>query len=665
MSSATVAVSGSDPGGGGGHGGVGWEGQPALVGAAEAAVVQNMVGNSGPEVCGDVVMVETAVEREEIAADTAELSRDTAPQHAEAESNKNDGFARYSLPPLDHGDLRVSDLVWSKLEGHPWWPGEIFDPSDASEVALKHQIDGSHLIAYAGDGTFAWCDGSQLVPFMTNYAHMEKQSSSDEFINAVNHALEELSRRILSGMSCRCLPEDISNSGMSYTVENHGLREGVTCSTVNRSEVLEYFRSENLLHYVNSLALSPGKGGDLLELVIACSQLSCLYRFKGCRELASFQTASGWADDTVDASSTRNIFVEEDATNVVHPDDHDKPKRGRGRPCKQKLDGGLESTKKNTASILTGPPSIAKPLNKPTENEEFDLSGDDSDDELTVLKRAKWRRVHKNHSADPKELLSQLYSVAIEPMNRNSFSTTTISYFCYYRNYAVSASPEASSISKIKPKMSGKRKNMDSHEVEKTDHMQDSYWSGLSLQKDPVHRLKRASDNTRPRRRRRLSQKTHLLSSQHLQAASLAPKEPRQVIERPIIHVDEKMVDELNPTALVLSFGRSAVLPSEMDVTRMFGRYGPLKETETEVHKSTDTVKVVFKKHADAERAFRTISKCASFGPSLRSFRLVSMPFSLSITDTNDPAHKDSGVPLNVVQVDTVNEVIAEAMKRT
>jgi hypothetical protein len=50
-----------------------------------------------------------------------------------------DQGARYRLPPLDKGRFQVADLVWGKVKSHPWWPGEIFDPTDASELGLKHQ----------------------------------------------------------------------------------------------------------------------------------------------------------------------------------------------------------------------------------------------------------------------------------------------------------------------------------------------------------------------------------------------------------------------------------------------------------------------------------------------------------------------------------------------
>uniref|UniRef100_A0A804UGS9 PWWP domain-containing protein n=1 Tax=Zea mays TaxID=4577 RepID=A0A804UGS9_MAIZE len=609
-----------------------------------------------------------------------------------------DQGARYCLPPHDKGGFQVADLVWGKVKSHPWWPGEIFDPSDASELALKHQKKGSHLVAYFGDNTFAWCDESQLKPFVTNYSQMEKQSSSDAFVGSVNNALEELSRRILSGMSCSCLPEELADNGMSYTVDNAGLKDGVTCSAVNRPEILNCFSPENLLHYIKELALFPGQGGDLLELVIACSQLTSFYRSKGCPELASFQTGDAWVEDGLDCTdtlSTQNVMVEEPVINEVHPT-QDKPKRGRGRPRKQKPGGdqvvmekrsisnqvndtsynekqvgmdfdnygnlqnknkrnfeSFEDSEKSSAptggssfkigecirraaSQLTGSPSIMKAQNAAEgENGEFDIFSDDAGDELTVEKRAKRRSLHRNHTADPKELLSQLCLVATEPMNGYNFSVMIISYFSDYRNYIVSTTTEANIVDKGTSRRGRKRKEvLPSPDVETTDHMQDSYWSGLSLHNHPIHDLRKESPTTRPRRRRRSSSHAYVPLSE---LGEPVPKKQIQVMERSIIHVDEKMIDELKPTALVLSFARSASIPSELDLVKMFSRFGPLKEREAEVHRETNTVKVVFKKRADAERAFSAAGKYGTFGPSLRSYRLVSMPFSLETQSANNP----------------------------
>ncbi|KAE8812507.1 Serine/threonine-protein kinase ATM [Hordeum vulgare] len=596
-------------------------------------------------------------------------------------SAKSAQCSRYSLPPLEKEGFRVSDLVWGKVKSHPWWPGEIFDPSNASELALKHQKKGGRLVAYFGDNSFAWCDDSQLKPFVTDYSQMEKQSSADSFVGSVNYALEELSRRILSGMSCSCLPEELSDNGMSYMVENAGLKDGVTCSAVNRSEILASFSPESLLQYVKSLALFPGQGGDLLELVIACSQLTSFYRSKGCPELASFQTGSAWVEDGTDTSPIENVVVEEVVISEVPPPEV-KPKRGRGRPRKHKPEDKLElpgkkkpavaverqmikdfddkkrsldsfedlGTKSPTgrsfkigecirraANQLTGPSSIVKSQNENTaeaENAEFDVSSDDdaAANALTVEKCAKRRRLHSHHLADPKELFSQLCSVAIEPTDGYNFPALTISYFSDFRNYIVSVATEASIIEKSTSKRRRKKRVLPSPELETTDHMQDSYWSGLSLLNHPIHSLKRASTNTRPRRRRKSSHETDLSAVQDQQ---MAPKKQIQVIERSIIHVDEKIVDEWKPTALVLNFGRSTDLLSETDLIKKFGRYGPLKESEIDVQKSTNTVKIVFKKRADAERAFSAAGKYGTLGPSLRSYRLVNMPFSLGESEPN------------------------------
>ncbi|AQK86544.1 Putative PWWP domain family protein [Zea mays] len=620
-----------------------------------------------------------------------------------------DQGARYRLPPLDKGRFQVADLVWGKVKSHPWWPGEIFDPTDASELALKHRKKGSHLVAYFGDSTFAWCDESQLKPFVTNYSQMEKQSSSDGFVGSVNNALEELSRRVLSGLSCSCLAEELADNGMSYTVDNAGLKDGVTCSAVNRPEILNCFSPENLLNYIKELALFPGQGGDLLELVIACSQLTSFYRSKGCPELASFQTSDAWVEDDldgIDTLSTQNVMVEEPVINEVQPT-QDKPKRGRGRPRKQKAghdqvvmekrstsnqvnDTSYNEKKRNlksfedsekssaptgggsfkigecirrAASQLTGSSSIMKANNAAEgENGEFDVSSDDAGDELTVEKRAKRRRLHINHAADPRELLSQLCLVATEPMNGYSFSAMIIGYFNDYRNYIVSTTTEANIVDKGTSRRGRKRKEViPSPEVETTDHMQDSYWSGLSLYNHPVHDLKRESPTTRPRRKRRSSRHAYIPLSE---LGEPVPKKQIQVMERSIIHVDEKMVDELKPTALVLTFGRSASIPSELDLVKMFSLYGPLKERGTKVHRETNTVKVVFKKRVDAERAFSAAGKYSTFGPSLRSYRLVSMPLSPETQSANNPENHGletlglnmSEAPKDSMEVDLVQK---------
>lgn len=500
----------------------------------------------------------------------------------------DDQRAKYRLPPLDGYGFRASGLVWSKLKGHPWWPGEIFDTSDASELALKHQKKkGSHLVAYFGSNTFAWCDESQLKPFMSNYSQMANQSNSDAFISSVNLALEEISRRILSGMCCFCLPEALSDNCMSYMVENSGLRDGVTCSKVTRSEILECFNAENFLSYLKSLALFPGQGGELLDLVIACSQLTSFFQSKGCHELASFGSGSELVDDGMDSSSTKNVLLPEAVTYEQKPSEG-KPKRRRIKTCVKKPQNDLELTEENPISSLNNECTFV------------DCMG------LNIIGKVKGKRSEK------------------------------------------------------------RRKYVPSPEVHTTDHGQDDSWSGFCLNNDPTDTLGEASAKMRPRRKQRSSKETCAPSSDlsshvpPLQLGLLGPKKQIQLIERSIIHADEQRIDEIMPSALVLSFGRSAALPSKLDLIRLFSRYGPLKENETEVHQNTNTVKVAFKRRFDAANAFSVVGKYSYFGPSLCSFRLVNLPFSLSKLSPEDPgtevpACRESGV--DIVHVGIISKV--------
>ena len=132
--------------------------------------------------------------------------------------------ARYLLPIEKEGEFSVSDMVWGKVRSHPWWPGQIFDPSDSSEKAMKHYKKDCHLVAYFGDRTFAWNEESQLKPFRTHFSSIEKQSTSESFQNAVDCAVDEVTRRAEYGLACSCIPKDTYDSIKFQTVENTGIR---------------------------------------------------------------------------------------------------------------------------------------------------------------------------------------------------------------------------------------------------------------------------------------------------------------------------------------------------------------------------------------------------------------------------------------------------------
>ncbi|KAL4340220.1 hypothetical protein GQ457_08G011120 [Hibiscus cannabinus] len=211
--------------------------------------------------------------------------------------------ARYQLPPEEEGELSVSDLVWGKVRSHPWWPGQIFDPSDASEKAVKHHKKDNYLVAYFGDRTFAWNETSVLKPFRSHFSQIEKQSNSESFQNAVDCALEEVSRRTELGLACSCIQQDVYDRIKFQKVENAGVRqESSIRDVVDKSLSACSFEPDKLVNYMKALAESPASGGDRLDLVIAKAQLLAFYRLKGFHQLPEFQSCGDLSENETNTS---------------------------------------------------------------------------------------------------------------------------------------------------------------------------------------------------------------------------------------------------------------------------------------------------------------------------------------------------------------------------
>ncbi|RWW76739.1 hypothetical protein BHE74_00015141 [Ensete ventricosum] len=648
-----------------------------------------------------------------------------------------DRRALYYLPYKDEDGFSTSDLVWGKVKSHPWWPGQICDPSDASDLALKYQKKDNFLVAYFGDKTFAWCDVSQLKHFETFFSQMEKQSSSDVFVGAVQGALDELSRRIDLGMTCFCFPQ-AANAGLSYQkVENSGIREGSNSYALDRSATLSYFQPGRLLGYVKTLAKFSNGRTNKLELVMANAQLKAFYRSKGYPQLSSFQFDDGLTVSCTDiphSKSYRTCEVTIEQSNSTPSDlvfgkrksrergsyfnkqkhiledgkkqkslselleaeycqfangakiesgmrdvesvpissgkkhkvtDTDSSDSGSGK--KKRLDslGDLEIKQpsppissfkigecvRRVASQLTGSSPILKCHNETSmknvskKDNIFDMFVSDGFSH-NIMHSPKVRIDISDFYSSPDEMLSQLRLVGRNPIKGYSFLSTIISFFTEFRDYCVSSS----ACQKKHPEKSGGRRGRKRKvdiqsafsQMTELDHMRDSYWSDLVSYDSPA---KSKEAHTRGQRKRReTSAKTStptlvsiLQGTEHLQVGTVSPN-VRQAppTDRSAISIEEKMVEECTPTALILNFSGSKSLPSETDLIRVFSHYGPLKEAATEVQRKNNRVKVVFKRRADAEIAFSSAGKYSIFGPSLLSYRLRYLP---STPDTS-PATK-------------------------
>ncbi|XP_057769328.1 PWWP domain-containing protein 3-like [Salvia miltiorrhiza] len=185
----------------------------------------------------------------------------------------------------DHG-FRVGDLVWGKIKSHPWWPGQVYDPRDASEFALKHSQEGRVLVAFFGDGSCSWCLPSQLVPFVENFDRMwsDRPLSSRSFVNAVQRAVDEIGRLLESRMTCGCIPLEKRDHLARPMVANAGIKAGVLMPEVaiDRLPIPEYEPAEIRAKVVGFA--KTASFDNLFELVILRSWISaCSYAKCGSR----------------------------------------------------------------------------------------------------------------------------------------------------------------------------------------------------------------------------------------------------------------------------------------------------------------------------------------------------------------------------------------------
>lgn len=187
----------------------------------------------------------------------------------------------YEVEYMEDHRYSVGDLVWGKIKSHPWWPGQIYDPSDASESAMKYNQKDRLLVAYFGDGSFAWCLPSQLIPFAHYFEDMSKQSASKTFVNAVQEAVDEIGRLVELEMTCPCIPEESRNGLTRPQAMNAGIKTGVLVPDGEIGKLLSFrYDPVELLAAVANAAESVSFA-SMLDFSILKGWLSAFYRERG------------------------------------------------------------------------------------------------------------------------------------------------------------------------------------------------------------------------------------------------------------------------------------------------------------------------------------------------------------------------------------------------
>ncbi|GER29495.1 Tudor/PWWP/MBT superfamily protein [Striga asiatica] len=197
----------------------------------------------------------------------------------------NNGEKRQDLDSI----FRVGDFVWGKIKSHPWWPGQIYDPQDASDFAVKHSQEGRLLVAYFGDGSCSWCLPSQLEPFVENFNRFSTESSTKSFQNALHCTVNDVGRLVEQSMTCKCVPPVKIDGLAQKLVSNAGVREGVVVPEVEigRINIPKYEPAQILEKMMNYGKLSSFD--SLLDLALVRSWLSAFYHARGGHKLPMYR----------------------------------------------------------------------------------------------------------------------------------------------------------------------------------------------------------------------------------------------------------------------------------------------------------------------------------------------------------------------------------------
>ncbi|XP_019101829.1 PREDICTED: serine/threonine-protein kinase ATM-like, partial [Camelina sativa] len=191
---------------------------------------------------------------------------------------------RDNFEEIENG-FHVGDFVWGEgVNGQRWWPGQIYDSSHASDLALKTMQKGKLLVAYFGDGSFSWCNPLELKPFLENFNEFSKMSGSRGFLSAVEEAVREIGEHVEQFLVC-----DEAAALVSSVAVNPGVKDGVVVPDVRREIVSSLILEKPgvVLDDVKGLAKTVSYS-DLLEFEVLKRKISAYYRCKGRFDLAKY-----------------------------------------------------------------------------------------------------------------------------------------------------------------------------------------------------------------------------------------------------------------------------------------------------------------------------------------------------------------------------------------
>ncbi|KAL3143597.1 hypothetical protein ABBQ38_002394 [Trebouxia sp. C0009 RCD-2024] len=159
---------------------------------------------------------------------------------------------------------KVGDLVWVRVQGHPWWPGQVMDPKKATnEKVIKDRKPDHTLISFFGDDSYGWFPkGRDIIPFEKNFAAKSKQPASKKdkkFNRACAEAREVQDRRLGKDPITKHRPHDFLHPGWSDDSDEEAAED--RCDDLRplpaSADKLQDCSSEQALLWLRCVACNP------------------------------------------------------------------------------------------------------------------------------------------------------------------------------------------------------------------------------------------------------------------------------------------------------------------------------------------------------------------------------------------------------------------------
>uniref|UniRef100_A0A7N0V733 PWWP domain-containing protein n=1 Tax=Kalanchoe fedtschenkoi TaxID=63787 RepID=A0A7N0V733_KALFE len=607
-----------------------------------------------------------------------------------SEPTKTALHATYQLPSEKEGTFSVSDMVWGKVRSHPWWPGQIFDPSESSEIAIKHHKKDCYLVAFFGDHTFAWSEASQLKPFRAYFSNVDKQINSETFHHAIRCALEEVSRRVELGLACRCLQPDLYEKLRYQIVESAGIREEASKREgIDESASAYLFEPHTFVQFIKSLAQAPSDGADQLEIVIAKAQLLAFNRLKGYYHLPEYHftelSLKNEIESVTDSSSAKGRQHDENESDsqlkkkhsmrdIVYTSKRERSmteimdegmlltgedygedgtfhsslisssasKKQKAGDFSHEESGGQTNSQNNISAHAMGTASLAPKqsfkIGDCILRAASQLTGSPGSSSFLKSINDKYQKVNESNGA--------CLDVPDQYGNPNANSSNSVADDMLSQLQSVARDPTKghSSISNLTSFFSTVRNNTLSPDTAVSGRKRKAPESVTGSpetfefedMKDSywTDRVIQNGGEEKPERKERkltyqavtLEPQAPLSRSPRVHSRKRYSNGNHKIAVERPTNAVDKSKQDMLPAELILNFPDINSIPSESKLNNMFRRFGPLKEFETEVDRESNRARVVFKRSSDADVAYSSCEKFNIFGSTVVRYELSYTP---------------------------------------